>query len=44
MAFRITATFLVAATLVGGSAMALMYGLRDGLLLALVLVPMGFPS
>ncbi len=43
MALRITAAFLAVGTLAGGGAMALAYGLRDGLLLALLLMLMGLP-
>jgi signal transduction histidine kinase len=43
MAFRVTAAFLAAATLAGAGAMALAYGLRDGLLIGLLLVLMGLP-
>lgn len=43
MVFRVNAGFLVAGTLVGGGAMALAYGIRDGLLLAGLLMLMGLP-
>lgn len=43
MALRITAVFLVVGTLTGGGAMALAYGVRDGLLIALLLLLMGLP-
>ena len=43
MVLRVTAGFLVAGTLVGGGAMALFYGIRDGLLLGGLLMLMGLP-
>lgn len=43
MAFRVTAAFFAAATLAGAGAMALAYGVRDGLLMGMLLVLMGLP-
>lgn len=40
---RITAAFLGAAILAGGGAMALVYGLRHGLFIALLMILMGLP-
>ena len=43
MVLRITAAFLAVTTLVGGGAMALLYGVRDGVSITLLLLVMGIP-
>ena len=43
MPLRISAGFLAVATLAGGGAMALLYGVRDGLVIAVLLLVMALP-